>query len=205
MPWYDFAIASTITKDGSNRVSAWGDILGSGHDLVQSSDSLKPIISSTGITFDGVDDKMETGTFNIAQPISIYFVGKKITHAHNFGGLISSKTGAALLTDEYATTLALNNTYTELTRTIAAGSRMIVRGLFNGANSFLKINNATGKYGSVGTLGFTGIMIGNQPGVGNYYVNWEYTEMIFRGADDTDDNEAAIYNYLNTKYALGYP
>lgn len=63
--WLDANDSSTVTKDGSNKVSAWADKSSSADNAIQASGTAQPVYSTTslnslsGITFDGTDDTIE--------------------------------------------------------------------------------------------------------------------------------------------------
>ena len=78
--WFDSSDLSTITVDGSNRISQWSDKSGNGRHLLQSADANKPILSSGEITFDGTDDFLATGSnfYLTGNPeFYVFFVFKK--------------------------------------------------------------------------------------------------------------------------------
>ena len=72
--WYDYE--KLVTKD-SNLVSVWGDQSGLGHDLLQSGVA-RPLWTSDGILFDGINDFMKTVAFTLEQPEFIYMIVKQV-------------------------------------------------------------------------------------------------------------------------------
>lgn len=50
--WFDASVG--VTADGVGKVSAWVDRTGHGHDVAQTNESLKPILTNDGVYFDGV-------------------------------------------------------------------------------------------------------------------------------------------------------
>lgn len=69
--WLDAADANTITLNGST-VSQWNDLSGNGRHATQAAGANQPTYSATGLlgkpaaVFDGVSDRMSTGTLNVA-------------------------------------------------------------------------------------------------------------------------------------------
>ena len=62
--FWDIQTLSTITKDGSNRVSSWVDKLGGVKSVVQAgADNTKPIWSSESISFDGVAQFLQSAAW----------------------------------------------------------------------------------------------------------------------------------------------
>lgn len=57
--WH-FAAATTIVD--TNKVSAWGDLIGSRH-ATQTTADRRPVLGASGIVFDGVDDRLRMESF----------------------------------------------------------------------------------------------------------------------------------------------
>lgn len=66
--WLDGSDLATLTIDGSNRVSQWDDKSGNGMHATQGTTMEQPVFSGTaangmpGLTFDGSDDRLLSGT-----------------------------------------------------------------------------------------------------------------------------------------------
>jgi len=71
--WWDASRSDLITRDGSNLVSSWKDIIAA-YDLTQGTGSARPTYSATGfngfpvVTGDGLDDELTSGTFPAGIP-----------------------------------------------------------------------------------------------------------------------------------------
>ncbi|MFC1659029.1 LamG-like jellyroll fold domain-containing protein [Pseudomonadota bacterium] len=78
--WFDANDVNTITKDGSNNVSAWNDKSGNGNHATQATFSYKPVYVPSGlngkgtIRFDGTDDRMATSLNLSSPPYSVFVV-----------------------------------------------------------------------------------------------------------------------------------
>ena len=60
--WLDASDLATITKDGSNYVSAWADKSGKGFNVTQATGSAQPLWSANTISFDGSSDFLLSAT-----------------------------------------------------------------------------------------------------------------------------------------------
>ena len=60
--WLDASDLSTITKDGSDYVSAWADKSGKGFNVAQGTGSAQPLWASNTISFDGSSDFLLSAT-----------------------------------------------------------------------------------------------------------------------------------------------
>lgn len=202
MAWYDSSDLTTITKDASEKVSRWNDKLGSGRDLIQSTNTKQPLYSSEGLLFDGIDDYLKSSAFDFIQPIICYMVFKQITWtAFDYifdGNLVASlflyqntispsiRAGAGVISN--------NNT------SLAIDTFGIARILYNGVNSKIQINNNDAVTGNFGTNAMNGITIG-AAGNGGNSSNILLKEIIFRNPKN-DNEQIYIYNYLRDKYFL---
>lgn len=202
--FYEYDDLTTITKDGSNRISLWKDKLLSGRDLAQAgADNLKPIWGATEIAFDGVAQYLKTAAFTLNQPEEIFIVFNQVTwtigkyifdgNANNSGML--RKDGTTPQLKIYAGTISAANA------NLPINTYGIGRILFNGASSKFILDNTapvTGNYGAVNMGGFTLGTSGNAAIPSRVNVK----AVIIRKIADTAPNEIIIYNYLATKYGL---
>lgn len=198
--WFVSSELSTVTKDGSDDVTQWNDLLGSGRDLKTKAGT--PHWSADGILFDGATEYMKCDAFTNNQPIQVHLVMKQVTWT-NLDRIFDGNTSASVMFRQSSTTPGV---------TINAGSSSvqnnfltvdtwgIVRILFNGANSKIQINATavtTGNYGANNAAGFT---LG-AGGTGGNPSNIQVKEIVIRSAND-GASEADIYNYLKAKYGL---
>jgi hypothetical protein len=203
--WYSSDELATITKDsGTGEVSRWNDKLGSGHDLLQTTATRKPIWSVDGILFDGVNDSMKTDPFTFACPIFVYGVVKQVTW-QSIDVMFDGGTTSSVLIQQYDSSgklIFFAGTFVATGIVAPLNSYFIVRALFNGASGKMGINDAitNRNVGSGAMGGITLCSQGSNPIVSNG--NFQFKEMIFRKVSDNTTNETAIYNYLKTKYGL---
>jgi hypothetical protein len=206
--WYRSDQLSTITKDGSDFVSRWNDFLGSGRDLIQATGAKQPKwINGDGLLF--VPSQTMVASFTFAQPEFVYIVLKtnnatsSILFDGNAGDRMalyyrysSSKSGIYAL----GATVLLNDSFI-----LNNNGYVIVRALFDGANSKLIYNNLTPKTGtatSPGSSSANGFRLATYGGTATFAANENVIEAILRKVSDTTQNEADIYNYLSTKYGI---
>lgn len=201
--WYIYTDEASITKDGSDRVSEWADTLDSGHDLLQATEADMPVVNANGVLFDGANDRIYTANATLEQPMFVYMVVKQVTwteydfilqglnvttpYIQQFGTTPNIVAGAG--TDSSPSTDMTLNTY------------VIIRALYNGANSKFIVDAHDPITGNFGTGHSDGICIANIT-TGGYGANIEVKELIIRTEADTSGDEATIYNYLKAKYGL---
>jgi len=79
--WTKFNSGITVTGSG---VSQWDDVSGNGNHLKQAPDTNRPSEEVDGsILFDGVDNFLKADAFTLAQPETIYLLGKQVTWTSN--------------------------------------------------------------------------------------------------------------------------
>lgn len=199
--WYDYKTG--ITKDGSNFVSAWNSNIGNIH-LLQAVGTNQPLLTADGVLFDGVDNFLRTAAFTaVSQPIRHYIVLRQITWTDGDYILDGRSTDSIMIRQR----MALNNLRFFAGLSIDVGATpvstfFIIRVLYSGAGSKIRINANAEVTGNAGVNTLSGLTIGSQgDGLANYS-NIEVKEMITRKISDTSTDEDAIYNYLKIKYAL---
>jgi hypothetical protein len=203
--WYKSDEPSTITKDGSNKVSAWNDFLGSGRNLTNTTTvDFGPTWSAAGIEFDGLYNYLNA-TFTLVQPVFMYAVMKVFTGNGDYAALWNgvggpSKCSAYPLTGNLVIDAEGGLTGPALT----LDAFIIVRALYNGAGGSKVLVNATSQTGSVGAAGMGGLVLGSSVGVGygGSHSHVQYKEVVLRKISDSGTDETAIYNYLKAKYGL---
>lgn len=202
--WYIADDLTTITKDASNFMSEFRDVLGSGHDLLQAVGSFQFKWTIDGVFSDGIDNFMKTVAFTFDQPEQIYIVFKQITWTSNdtiAGGLIPNvasirQRGTSPIIQAYAGIWSLSNA------DLTLDNFGIIRILFNGINSSSQINASVKITGDAGTANAGGFTLGARGGGTAFYSHIQVKEIILRNIADTAQNEQAIYNYLSTKYSI---
>ena len=197
--WYDSQALSTITKDVNEHVTAWKNKLG-----VATSDLTTvggtPHWSTSGVLFDGVDDKLQN-TFALNQPCIYYVVLKQKSFTNGdyiLGGInassfiISQDILEGDIKCESSVRLVVNG------QTII-DKLTIVRVKLNGANSKIQVNDNVAVTGNAGTVNPGGILLGSARYNANYG-NVEFAEIIARAVDEATGMEDGIFNYVKNKY-----
>jgi len=198
--WYDFTELSTLTIDGSNRISRWNDKLGSGHDLLATT-TARPTLGLTGISFDGISNYMKTSAFTYNQPEMMYFVIKVFAGNSN-RALGDGNTSASALIYQIGYILDTPTPYAGVelkANEIMIGSYHILRVLFNGVISTIQHNLLAKKTGNTGAGNAGGITVGAW-GSNDKFGTFEVKEIIYRNVADNNAAQTAIYNYLRIKY-----
>ena len=213
--WYDAADESTITKDGSNRVSKWEDKNGtSALDLVQTTSGYQPLWVSADrngydvINFDA-DRQMRTASAQSAEsmPITIAFVAVLPANdsTQHFGwsehgaapsfekNNVNNKVVLTWTTNfSYDSTAAYNGKWTDMTCIANTGS------------SSIRFNNtevATGSLSGTWTP-FAVACHGGQPTSSNTLWREKIGEIcIYNKALDSDELDS-LYNYFEAKWDL---
>jgi hypothetical protein len=215
LAWYDAFDLATITKNESNVVTRINDRLGSGRDLLTGSCGWN---SARGLTFNGVDQYLKSAAWTANQPIMVYIVLK----------VREWQTGRALLdgfayntarlyedggTDGYTLFLRMSagGTMSNLNRGLSVNAWGVVKLLFKGADSFMKVDDNPitdpanimydgpmfGDFGSGNAGGFT---LGSKGGVTRVdFANIDVAEIIIRKVQENVNDEALINSYLRRK------
>ena len=209
--WHDASDSSSITKDGSNKVSQWNDKSGNAHHLTQSSASNKPLWTSASrngldiIDFQGTVLMKHTAFTVEAQPLTLFLVFQAPTQAQiPIDGLGSSNrifvgTGGSndILKTWSGTTLAGN--------TNVAGDWCYGQALFNGASSshdFTDNTNTSTSSGNAGTNGTNGITVGVLYTAASDWWQGEIAEIILYGKEVTGDELTGLRSHLSSKWGF---
>jgi hypothetical protein len=196
--WYDYR--KLITKDESDLVSSWADVLNSGNDIIQLTPLKKPVwIQGVGVRFDGINQFLE-GVFSLVQPTMIYIVFKQKTwtindrifdgNTLNSGGLIQAPSSPTLRITAGAEVADNSN--------LPVDTFGIARVIFNEASSSLQIDETTVTTGNAGGNDMNGFILGARTGGGSPS-NIDVKEVILRKIIDTSVDSDLIYNYLKKK------
>lgn len=199
--WYDFE--ENVTADESNYVSIWGDKSGNNNDLEQSNGSYQPLLTATGILFDGVDNTMKK-VFTLNQPEMIYIVFKQITwtlYDRIFDGGVDQNTGT-LQQSSTSPDLRINAGGSVSGATMPLDTYGIARIVFNDDASKVQINESAAIEGDARDNNMAGFTIAGRPQIQSQSSNIEVKEIIIRKIVDEAKDEIDIYNYLSDKYSL---
>jgi len=213
--WLDFSDSSTITKDGSNRVSQVDDKSGNGYDSVQATGGSQPLWVSADkngldvINFASNRNLAQGSAFTaISQPITIFvacvlpeaagsanyalYDGIDVTNRLSFqgNGLDPPETfymfaGSVLNSSNDTGNAAWGTTYN----------------LFNGASSLGDVNGTQVLSGDVGSKDLTGLTIASQFNDGNMGL-MKIGEIICYDKAVTGTEKASVITYLEEKWGL---
>lgn len=185
-------------------ISQWNDISGNARHLTQATADKQPSLSDDGLLFDGTDDYMETSLYALNQPLTIYLSIKQLSYtpgdnilcSHHIGFKIYQSASIANGIGVYANGAAGINAAAALNEDI------IVRVVFNGANSILQVDDNDAVNGTAtapGALGLNGIILAKEYNSETKYGNILYHDVIIRSGADSVETRDAIYNSLKKK------
>lgn len=206
--WLDASDIATITKDGSNYVSAWADKSGNGRNMAQATGSAQPLWSASGITFDGVNDFMLSTSFAMSQPVTYYLTLTVLswTDADTFidgynmpptNYMAVYQTGSTPQIRMYLTTGGSNYI------SKALNEASIMKICFNGANSNIQLNNGTVYNESFsGTPTITaGIILGARKDT-DKFAHIKVSSVLVYNKVVTAEEDVRIKNYLSRKWGI---
>jgi len=200
--WYDATDLATITKDGSDFVSAWnakGGAAAAAKNYAQATGTNQPLWVTPGtIRFDGIDNFMQTGVFTWNQPCKIYALIKHITWTAGDVFWSSNTWGTEGLRQYTSTPRIYMAAYNMYTDKLVVNTWSIVRYLNYGADSILQVNNEIATNGQNYYANFAGMTLGRR---GQYADSYSYIEVHTIVCVNTTDaaNETEIYNWLVTR------
>lgn len=178
--WYD---ASEITASDGDSIGTWADQEGSA-DLTQSTSSKQPTYQTSVqngnaiVRFDGTDDLLTVSFSALSQANHVFIVCDHDSDSSNSFDSDDSNNRHALGADGSSQWLLFaGSTITD--NSYATGFELLT-GLFNGANSTLRIDGSQTASGDAGSDGLGGITVGAQQGDQNHA--------------DTDIGEVLVYN-----------
>lgn len=198
--WFQYGVG--ITEAGSG-VSVWADQSGNGNDFLQGTDANRPSKEADGsILFDGVDHFLRTAFFTLNQPITAYFLFRKLASslnqrffdggsAGNYSFLVweSLSEDNRFSTDEGVNWISANPD-------IVIDEYTVLTAIANGASSFFRTNTSAAVSGNVGVVNPGGLTVGSNA-TGTENSNMQVKEVIlYAGAHDTNQQNMVI-DYLS--------
>ena len=214
--WFDAMTTSSMTIDGSNRVTTWSDISGNGRHLTQSNvmPTNFPVYTPTGLSskptvfFDGALSKnMYTQQFAaitqpttwcvVMQPTNPVASGLQCFHdgAYNssYRNLLAKRNGEVQSYIYSGGEASMGNAYTN--------NPEIRISCFNGASSYQVLNGNTQSTGNPSTGGLIGLMFGGDITPSGFgYV--KFSEMIVYNRALSDVEINAVRTYFNNKWTV---
>lgn len=204
--FYDYLDNFTLTADGVLRVSEWRDKLGGLHTLTTPNVNNQPLLTSDGILFEGNQRGLSAGAFTFNQPAYFYLVAKQITwtaaEAFGFGnsgvytGMLAQRTSSPNIA-------AYAGSYSSLNGNMPLDTFVIIRLLFNGANSKLQVDATAAVSGNFGAGAIGGLNLGqieNNMGATTSHICVK--GLIARNHADSEAEETKIYNFLKSYYSI---
>lgn len=204
--WHDASDAPTVILSGTN-VTGWYDKALTGKNMVV--DTASPTYVTAyqnglnAILFNGSNQALQYDMADIPQPYTRVIAFKStnwgtggtqiITGGPSYTGEIGKLNGNTNLVIYSGATL----TYGSLANT----TPYIVIAVFNGASSSIRVNGGTPVTGNAGASALTGVNMGVEYGVGNWWQGYGFENMVYTGAMSTADQDK-IFTYLNNKWAV---
>lgn len=199
--WFDFTDESTITlKPEHSLITDVVDKIGKSIKLSQAEDTSKMPYNGNAVSSSAT--KYTNNTILLTQPFVIY-ISFKIDEIYTNSTLFAANDAVnrsavfrrdATSVTNYTMTAGINtNTSVE----IILGEYCVMKVVFDGANSILKLNDIVSNLLSPGTNGLNGFAINTFPGVASG-MNGAYREIIIRRIVDSESNDVIIYNYIKS-------
>ena len=200
--------ASTITKDGSNLVSAWNDKSGQANHVTQATGSKQPLwvdqVQDTfpTIRFDGSSDEMAvTYGSSLSTAATVFIVCTMPTASGGermvFDGLTSGGRFAYLKSSGNIHYMYRGNGVSSTT--VDKTMRMFTL-VWNGSSSSLGIDGTDVATGNVGTQSPTGLRLGAQYNSVNFG-DTDICEILIYGSALSTTDRTSIENYLSNKWS----
>jgi hypothetical protein len=204
----DASDASTITKDGSNLVSAWNDKSGQANHVTQATGSKQPLwvdqVQDTfpTIRFDGSNDEMAvTYGSSLSTAATVFIVCTMPTASGGermvFDGLTSGGRFAYLKSSGNIHYMYRGNGVSSTT--VDKTMRMFTL-VWNGSSSSLGIDGTDVTTGNVGTQSPTGLRLGAQYNSANFG-DTDICEILIYGSALSTADRTSIENYLSNKWS----
>ena len=211
--WYDFSDISTITKDGSNRVSAVADKSGNDFTLSQATTDDKPLWESAEqngldvIDFDG-DRFMQTGAWSaISQPNTIVgvilFPVNDSTNRKIFNGIGSGNRAQFFKTATDDTWAMYAGATISGVKTGVANTWKEFYTLWNTTSSIAEIDGASViSSGNVGSQTLTGLTVSAHHDGSEEYGDNKVGEIIIYNKNVSGTEKTSLMQYLTDKWGV---
>ena len=207
--WYDASDLSTITKDGSDRVSQWNDKAGS-NNLVQATGGNQPLwLSANKNSLDVIDFVgsrwMDTSFTTLTNPVTIYLA---VLNPSNDGNNHVFYDANTFLQGTFYKASSDDVFYFRADSTMfyfdETGHDSVwdyITTVFNGTSSKVRMTGNEVASGNAGTLSLDGLTV-QSFGNASYYGNMKVGEIIIQDALATSDEIADTETYLKDKWGL---
>lgn len=204
--WLDASDSSTVTLNGSN-VSQWNDKSGNGRNATQGTANNQPTYATAGrnsrniITFDGTSDSMLTNDYTIAQPHTLFVVGRRAVGGANQNFTDGGSAGRAAVywanTDNWGM-------FGGVALTGPAGTDTnwhVFAASFNTTSSTLRLDGSTIATGTAGTESYTGLRIGGYNAT-LALLNGSIAEIISYSGSLSAANRSLVERWLGGKWGV---
>jgi hypothetical protein len=197
------------------HVTTWPDHSGNGRDLTAFDAGAAPtyranaVAGRAAVEFDGSSSLLKTygSTFTLPQPTTFFIAYKQLdTGAGDF--VFDSRDGSArqLFGQNTAGKLdAYANNPLSADATIPFSGYQVWSGTFNGSSSTLWQNGTQVAAGNAGGSGLAGLTVGALSTSGQYGYAYSHSlvaEILYYTGSLSDDDRAAVTNWLKARYAL---
>lgn len=200
--WYQFGVGITSS---ASKVSQWSDQTSNVRHLLQATANNKPTLQSDGsILFDGSNFFLQTATFTLVQPSTLYMLWRQVTW--NSGGVccdgFTAASGQIVQTTGTPQINISAGSSTAANTGLAVNTYAATAAVFNGASSSLQVNKKPATTGSAGTTAMAGLTIGAD-GSGGNPANVQVKEVILFNAAHNLQQQFQVINYLSNIGGLG--
>jgi len=192
--------AADWSETSTNAATQTSSTTGEVWTLNNTGAKLAQIVGSAQMLFDGTAGYMKAA-FTLAQPTTVYLVGKQITWVDN-RYLIDGLTGSRSVIRQTVSTPRLGLYAGAALDTVsgwAVGAAGVITAVFNGASSSLQVDGNAPLSGNAGTQSANGLTVGALPTPSNYS-NIQVKRVILRAAADSAATQAQIQALLKSIY-----
>lgn len=191
------------------KVSQWADQSGNNNHLTQGSASARPTYVANEINgygavqFDGIDDYLQSPSFTLNQPETVFIIYKTPVHISSvyvFDG--RNPDGGAYFTSAPSPNVYMyaGASFTPIVGIV--GSYFLATCIFNGASSKYQRNNFAEESGNAGASSMGGLTLGVYAGFGPYFGNPQIAEVIVMSSVATADERTKMKNYVSSRYGI---
>lgn len=205
LPWtlgyvtefWDGLTGITVTGQG---VSTWVPVKGT-HNFTQGTDGARPTYSNGVLTFNGSDEQIVTGAFDINQPCTVGIVFQQITFTN--GDVIWRGLSNAVFLRQLDPTpqIELVQTTTVPTSALAVGAFGSVISVANGAASSVKVNALAAVTGTIAAGDPDGFSLGANAGA-SAFSNIAVKAFWYANTALTDSQQAQMARSLMQRYSI---
>jgi hypothetical protein len=196
---YEHWQLNTGITEAGGVVSAWEGQIG-GNILAIPVDSFGPTLQGDGsILFDGTSQGLERAPFVVAQPFTVYLLGKQVSWGTD--GYIWAADGASVYQDSSSGSPAVSMYasgglfITNLDWAVGVNAPLCT--VFNGASSVIQVGAGTPVTGELDVEGLYTFQLGAQNGVGAW-TNIQVKEILIYDVAHDATQRAAVRAYLNS-------